>query len=199
MLYSKIFKRIFDIMLAIIVFPFFCIITITVSPFIYFSDKGTIFYAARRIGQNGISFKMLKFRTMIKNAPDIRLKDGSTYNSADDPRLTKIGRMLRRTSIDELPQIINVLIGDMSFIGPRPDPVDWIDKYTEEEKIFLTAKPGISGYNQAYFRNWSDSATKLKNDVFYARNISIVLDIKIMLKTCRTILHQNLYVDESRK
>jgi lipopolysaccharide/colanic/teichoic acid biosynthesis glycosyltransferase len=137
---------------------------------------------------------------MIVNAPDVRLADGSTFNSDDDPRLTKVGKILRKTSIDELPQIINVIIGDMSFIGPRPDPVDWLDKYTAEERKFLNVKPGISGYNQAYFRNSADGATKLKNDVYYAVNISFMLDLKILLKTFRTVLfHENLYIEESRK
>ena len=200
MLYSKFFKRLFDFILALLAFPFLCFIVLILSPFIYFSDKGSIFYNSRRIGQNGRQFKMFKFRTMVVNAPDIRLNDGSTFNSVDDPRLTKIGSFLRKTSLDELPQIINILIGDMSFIGPRPDPLDWLDKYTEEEKIFLNVKPGISGYNQAYFRNSADSDTKLKNDVHYANHISFMLDIKILLKTLRTVLlHENLYVEESRK
>jgi len=133
---------------------------------------------------------------MIVNAPDIRLPDGSTYNAEDDPRVTKIGKFLRKTSIDELPQIFNVLKGEMSFIGPRPDPVDWLNKYTEEEKVFLTVKPGITGYNQAYFRNSVDANTKIKNDIFYAENISFILDLKILLKTLQTVFsRQNIYIN----
>ena len=123
---------------------------------------------------------MFKFRTMIVNAPDIRLSDGSTYNGDDDPRITRVGRFLRKTSIDELPQILNVLLGDMSFIGPRPDPVDWLDKYSEKEKIILSVRPGITGYNQAYYRNSADGAMKLKNDVYYAENISFSLDLSLI-------------------
>jgi lipopolysaccharide/colanic/teichoic acid biosynthesis glycosyltransferase len=133
---------------------------------------------------------------MIVNAPDIRLPDGSTYNAEDDPRVTKIGKFLRKTSIDELPQIFNVLKGEMSFIGPRPDPVDWLNKYTEEEKVFLTVKPGITGYNQAYFRNSVDANTKIKNDIFYAENISFILDLKILLKTLQTVFsRQNIHIN----
>jgi len=133
---------------------------------------------------------------MIVDAPDIRLPDGSTYNAEDDPRVTKIGKFLRKTSIDELPQIFNVLKGEMSFIGPRPDPVDWLNKYTEEEKVFLTVKPGITGYNQAYFRNSVDANTKIKNDIFYAENISFILDLKILLKTLQTVFsRQNIYIN----
>ena len=117
----------------------------------------------------------------------------------DDPRITRVGRFLRKTSIDELPQILNVLLGDMSFIGPRPDPVDWLDKYSEKEKIILSVRPGITGYNQAYYRNSADGAMKLKNDVYYAENISFSLDMKIFFKTIKTVLlHENINVDQAR-
>lgn len=199
-MYKKTFKFIIDFILSILVSPFILIVFLLVSPFIYLEDKGSVFYNAKRLGKNGKPFKMYKFRTMIMNAPDIRLEDGSTYNSDDDPRLTKMGKFLRKTSIDELPQILNVLKGDMSFIGPRPDPLDWLDKYTEDEKIFLSVKPGISGYNQAYFRNSTDGREKIINDVYYARNISFWLDCKIFFKTIKTILfRKNLYVDNNRK
>jgi lipopolysaccharide/colanic/teichoic acid biosynthesis glycosyltransferase len=166
---------------------------------IFVSDKGPVFYNANRIGRYGKPFKMFKFRTMVVNAPDIRLSDGSTYNSEDDPRVTKIGRFLRNTSIDELPQIINVLIGDMSFIGNRADPLDWLDKYLEDDRIIIKLRPGITGYNQAYFRNSATSAEKLRNDVYYAKNISFVLDVKIFFRTIKTILYrENLHVDKSR-
>lgn len=199
-MYNRIIKRILDIILFMFVLPFVLIISLIVSPLIYFEDKGTIFYNAMRLGKNGKPFKMYKFRTMIMNAPDIRLDDGSTFNSDNDPRLTKIGRYLRKMSIDELPQIINVIKGDMSFIGPRPDPLDWLDKYSEKERVFLTVKPGISGYNQAYFRNSADGKLKIKNDVFYAEHISFALDCKIIFKTIRTVLfRENLYISKDRR
>lgn len=198
-MYNRIIKRILDIILFVLIFPFVLIVSLIVSPLIYFEDKGTVFYNAMRLGKNGKPFKMYKFRTMIMNAPDIRLDDGSTFNSDDDPRLTKIGRCLRKTSIDEFPQIINVIKGDMSFIGPRPDPLDWLDRYREEDKIFLTVKPGISGYNQAYFRNSADSELKIKNDIFYAEHISFLLDCKITFRTIKSILlKENLYVNKDR-
>jgi undecaprenyl phosphate N,N'-diacetylbacillosamine 1-phosphate transferase len=200
MLYPKVLKRFLDLILAVSAFPFICFIILLASPFIYFSDKGSIFYLANRIGQQGKIFKILKLRTMFINSPDIRLEDGSTFNSEDDPRVTKVGRILRATSIDELPQIINVILGDMSFIGPRPDPEDWLEKYTDFEREFLKVKPGISGYNQAYFRNSADGALKLKNDVYYAKNISFLFDLKILIKTFSTvILRDNLHVDMSQR
>ena len=134
---------------------------------------------------------------MKVNAPDIRLADGSTYNGKDDPRVTKIGRILRETSIDELPQLFNILKGEMSLIGPRPDPVDWIDKYPEEYRVFLEARPGITGYSQAYYRNSDSSGEKIKHDAYYAQNVSFWLDVKIFFKTIQTVLmHENLYREE---
>lgn len=192
-------KRIIDLFFSLLVLPLILPITIIVYMFIYFDDKGPLFYNAQRLGRNGKTFKMYKFRTMMVNAPDIRLSDGSTYNGDDDPRITRVGRFLRKTSIDELPQILNVLLGDMSFIGPRPDPVDWLDKYSEKEKIILSVRPGITGYNQAYYRNSADGAMKLKNDVYYAENISFSLDMKIFFKTIKTVLlHENINVDQAR-
>jgi undecaprenyl phosphate N,N'-diacetylbacillosamine 1-phosphate transferase len=195
-----IFKRIFDVVLALILVPLVCIITLIVTIVMFFSDKGPVFYNAKRLGRHGIPFTMYKFRTMIVDAPDIRLPDGSTFNSQDDPRITKVGRFLRNASIDEFPQVLNVLIGDMSFIGPRPDPLDWLERYTPEERVFLSVRPGITGYNQAYFRNCADGKTKILNDIYYANNISFSLDFKILIRTIKTIvLRENIYVDEDRK
>ena len=120
-MYNDTFKRIFDLFFAIMALPFFIIILIVFGPIIYFQDKGSVFYNAPRLGKDGKIFTMYKLRSMKMNAPDIRNKDGSTYNAKDDPRLTRIGRFLKQTSIDETPQILNIIKGDMSFIGPRPD------------------------------------------------------------------------------
>jgi len=193
-------KRIMDIFFSLIALPIVGIVTVIVSIIIYFSDRGSVFYNAKRLGRNGNPFTMYKFRTMVENAPDIRLPDGSTYNAKDDPRVTRIGRFLRSTSIDEIPQIINVFLGDMSFIGPRPDPLDWLDKYAPDEKIFLWVRPGLTGYNQAFFRNCADGKAKIENDIYYAKNISFFLDLKIVVRTFRTlILRENIYVGDHRK
>lgn len=193
-MYRLYVKRVFDFLFALIMLPFVFLITLLVSLFIYFEDKGPIFYVSKRIGRDGALFNMIKFRSMKVNAPDIRLEDGSTYNAEDDPRVTKVGRFLRTTSIDEIPQIINILKGEMSFVGPRPDPPDWMEKYPEDVKVFLSVKPGITGYNQAYFRNSTNGVEKIENDVYYAQNISAFFDVKILLKTISTILlRRNLY------
>ena len=137
-------KWLLDIILEILLLPFLFVTTILIAQLIYLEDGGSIFYNSKRLGKHGKVFIMYKFRTMKENAKDIRNADGSTYNSIYDPRVTKIGKVLRRTSIDEIPQIINVLKGDMSFIGPRPDLPEHIMLYTNEEKRKLRVRPGIT-------------------------------------------------------
>ena len=182
-MYKKFVKRFIDIIIALFCLPILLTILIIIAPLIVLTDKGPIFYNAKRIGKDGKLFKMYKFRSMYVNAPDIRLEDGSTYNGEDDPRVTKIGKFLRKTSLDEVPQILNVLKGDMSIIGPRPDPPDWLERYPDDVKIFLTVRPGITGYSQAYYRNSVDGEEKMSNDVYYAQNCSVLLDAKIFFKT----------------
>ena len=197
-MYERFWKRLIDVIIAVVAFPFFLLAFIVVAPFILLEDGSPIFYNAERIGKDGKIFKMYKFRSMKNNAPDIRLADGSTYNGEDDPRVTKVGKILRKTSVDELPQILNILKGDMSLIGPRPDPTDWLEKYPPEVKAFLKVRPGITGYSQAYYRNSADGETKMKNDVYYAQNCSFGLDVKIFFKTIAVVLeHENTYKDTS--
>ncbi len=197
-MYSRGIKRVFDFIIGLIALPFVLVITIIMAPIIYLNDKGPIFYNASRLGKNGKPFKMYKFRSMMVNAPDIRNEDGSTYNGDDDPRVTKVGRFMRKTSIDELPQFLNVFLGDMSLIGPRPDPLDDMEIYTEHQKKKLIVRPGITGYNQAYYRNSVEQNEKFENDVYYAENISFILDVKIFFKTIATVLtHDNVYNDAS--
>lgn len=199
-MYRKIIKNVFDFLIGLCGFPFFLIALIVFGPIIFFTDKGPVFYNANRIGKDGKLFKMYKFRSMYMNAPDIRLADGSTYNGADDPRVTRIGKFMRDTSIDELPQILNLLNGTMSLIGPRPDPPDWLDRYLEDIRVFLTVKPGLTGYNQAYFRNSADGKEKMKNDAFYAKNCTFGMDVKIFFKTIAIVLgHDNTYKDTSNE
>lgn len=195
-MYNKTFKRLFDFIGALILSPFILLACAIVGPFIYFEDKGSIFYKAKRRGVNGSIFEMYKLRSMKMNAPDIRNADNSTYNSPDDPRITKIGKLLRKTSVDELPQIFNVLKGDMSFIGPRPITINRpLEEYDEKRKVRLTVRPGITGYAQAYYRNSITQEEKLEHDAEYARKVSFILDVKIFFKTIETILlRKNIYI-----
>lgn len=193
-MYKLFFKRLLDIIISLLAMPLVLLFILVFGIAIKVEDGGPFFYNAKRVGQYGKPFKMFKLRSMKVNAPDIRLDDGSTYNSEDDPRVTKIGKLIRKLSIDEFPQFINVLIGDMSIIGPRPDPLDWLEKYPEDIKNFLNVKPGITGYSQAYFRNSVDGYEKMKNDSYYEKNYGFILDIKIFVKTVLSVIRsENMY------
>lgn len=198
-MYQRFFKRMLDLIISILVMPLLLLLVIILGPIIYFEDKGPIFYNAPRVGKNGKEFVMYKFRSMKVNAPDLVMEDGSTYNGADDPRMTRIGAFMRRTSLDEMPQFLNVLIGNMSVIGPRPDLKRETELYEGNEGDKLLAKPGITGYAAAYGRNslpWHD---RLKMDVHYVRNISFAFDVKIFLKTIGTVFKQEgVYVEGER-
>jgi lipopolysaccharide/colanic/teichoic acid biosynthesis glycosyltransferase len=194
-MYKKYFKRIFDLILSLIALPFWFIILILVALIIYFQDKGPIFYNAPRLGKNGEIFKMYKFRSMKVNAPDIRNEDGSTFNSEDDPRLTKIGKFIRKTSLDETPQLLNIIKGDMSIIGPRPDLPEHRELYEENEERKLEVRPGVSGYNQAYYRNTVPWKERIQHDIYYIDHLSLWLDIKIFFKTAVSVLkREDIYV-----
>lgn len=198
-MYQLFFKRVIDLFLSIVGMFIFALLLVVLGPIIHFTDRGPIFYNAKRIGLHGKLFTMYKFRSMYVNAPDIRNEDGSTYNADDDPRVTPIGRFMRKTSLDEFPQFLNVFLGDMSIIGPRPDPPDDIFIYSEEQKQKLNVKPGITGYNQAYYRNSVLQDEKFEHDVFYANNISFILDCKIFFKTILVVLkHENVFNNASQ-
>ena len=191
-MYKHFFKRLLDLIISIIALPFFLLLLIIIGPIIYFSDRGNIFYVAPRLGKNGKVFKMIKFRSMKVNAPDIRNEDGSTFNSDNDPRVTKIGNIMRKTSIDEIPQVINIFLGQMSLIGPRPTMPDIkVEDYEKQHRERFIVRPGITGYSQAYFRNSVEQKKQFDNDVYYSRNISFLLDVKIFFKTIITVFKKD--------
>lgn len=195
-LYQLGIKRLIDIVICLIALPFVLIILIPVAIAIKIEDQGPIFYHSGRIGVGFKEFGMLKFRSMKVNAPDLRNEDGSTFNSNVDPRVTKVGHFLRETSIDEIPQIFNILKGDMSIIGPRPGDVESKNTYDNEEKDKLLIRPGITGYTQAYYRNNLGVREKRLYDAWYAHNVSFMLDIKIFFKTITTVLkRENIYTN----
>ncbi len=188
-MYKLFLKRVLDFILALFVLPFVLIALIIVGPIIYLTDKGPIFYNAERIGLNGRKFKMFKFRSMYVNAPDLRNADGSTFNSDDDPRVTPIGHFIRKTSLDEFPQFLNVLIGDMSFVGPRPSLTTTpYEQYGEDRKKRVTVRPGVTGYSQAYFRNSISQDEKFRLDAEYVEKMSLLLDIKILFQTALSVV-----------
>ena len=190
-------KRAIDILVCLISLPFVLIILIPVAIAIKVEDHGPLFYHSMRIGKGFKEFGMLKFRSMKVNAPDLRNEDGSTFNSKTDPRVTKIGRILRETSLDEIPQVFNVLVGQMSIIGPRAGDVESKETYEEDEKDKLLIRPGITGYTQAYYRNGLGVREKRLYDAWYAHSVCFWLDVKIFFKTIKTVIkHENLYTNE---
>lgn len=188
-MYKRFGKRLVDIIIGLFALPVVFLFLIICGPIIYFTDKGPIFYNAKRVGKNGKIFTMYKFRSMRVNAPDIRNVDGSTYSSDNDPRVTRIGKIMRKTSIDEFPQFLNVLKGDMSVIGPRPNlPTVPFGELSELEQRRLAIRPGITGYNQAYYRNSVSAIEKYKNDVFYVDNLTLLMDVRVLLHTVISVL-----------
>lgn len=194
-MYKNYFKRLFDIVFSLLFLPILVIVLIIFGPIIYFEDRGNIIYTSERIGKHGDKFNMYKLRTMKKNSKIKQSKDGSIISSDSDSRLLKIGKILRKTSLDELPQFINVLKGDMSVIGPRPTmQVNTNEPIKNANHPRYAVKPGITGYTQAYYRNSIPQNEKFNIDAYYAEQICFTLDLKIFIKTISTVLsRKNVY------
>ena len=176
----------------IIVSPILIIVAIAIK----LDSKGPVFFRQERLGKNGEVFKIFKFRTMVVNAE--HMGDGLKVSSAEDSRITKVGRFLRKTSIDELPQLLNVLIGEMSLVGPRPPatyyPYDGYENYPDWAKKRFEMRPGITGYAAAKDRKSITWDEKIKKDVEYVEKFSIWFDIRILLLTFVNVLKsKNVY------
>ncbi|EGA90825.1 glycosyl transferase possibly involved in lipopolysaccharide synthesis [Planococcus donghaensis MPA1U2] len=199
-MYQIFTKRFIDVAFSILVLPLFLFLYIIFGLLIKLDDKGRILYQADRIGKNKKLFKMYKFRSMKENAPVLFNDDGSTYNDRNDNRVTKVGKFMRETSIDEIPQILNVLKGDMSLIGPRASLSEVIETFKHDELDKMKVKPGITGFTQAYYRNGLSNREKRLKDAWYANNMNFWLDIKIFFKTIRTVLLKDgLYTNSSTR
>lgn len=202
-MYKHFFKRLIDICIGLVALPFVLLVIIVLAPIIYFTDRGPVFYNANRAGKDYKPFKMFKLRSMYVNSPDLKNPDGSTYNSDNDPRVTPIGRFMRKTSLDEFPQFLNVLTGDISFIGPRPKlyvPEKYPNGLPEYMKKSFMVKPGVTGYAQAYFRNSITNEEKFKWDGYYAENVSFWMDVKIVLQTVWSVIaRKNINTEQSYK
>ncbi len=184
-MYGNIIKKIIDVIGAFILLVFCAIPFFIIAIRIKKDSKGTIFYRQYRIGKDGKLFRIFKFRTMVANADQI----GSFSTSVNDKRITPFGAFLRKTSLDELPQIINILMGQMSFIGPRPDVPQQKKLYTEKEfQNRHKVLPGITGLAQCFNRHESTEQQRKKSDIFYVNNVSLWLDIKIAFMTIKTLL-----------
>ena len=189
-------KRGLDLLLSILALPIFAFLFLIIGLAIKCDDRGPVFYKAARIGRNSRLFYMYKFRSMSVNAPNILNEDGSTYNAKNDPRVTRVGKWIRETSLDEIPQILNVLKGDMSLIGPRASEWEALATYKTDELPKMSVRPGITGYTQAYYRNGLSVREKRLKDAWYAEHASFRLDFKIFFKTIQTVLkRENVYTN----
>lgn len=183
-MYQLYLKKIIDFIFSLILFGILIFPFIIISILIKLDSKGSVFYRQNRIGQNCREFKIFKFRTMVSNADQI----GGYSTSKNDSRITKIGQFLRKTSLDELPQVINVILGDMSLIGPRPDVPAQKINYTETEWMKRhIVKPGISGLAQCRNRHNITNSGRKKYDLFYNRKVNFILDIKIVFWTLKVL------------
>jgi lipopolysaccharide/colanic/teichoic acid biosynthesis glycosyltransferase len=183
-------KRGIDIAASFVALVVLSPILAVIALMVRLTSPGPIFFYHERLGKDGKPFTMYKFRTMFVNAPDIRNSDGSTYNAEDDPRVTPIGRFLRKTSLDELPQLINVLKGEMSLVGPRSDQVDQLQYYTERDRRKLLVKPGITGLAAVEVRNAATWDQRKQLDIEYVNHQSLWIDILILWRTVGVVLRR---------
>lgn len=194
-------KRLIDIVGSIVgvvlTIPFIFVVGIAIK-LESKSLRAKVFFVQERVGKDGKTFKMIKFRSMQEDAEE-QLKNllhkneikGAMFKMKNDPRITRVGKFIRKTSIDELPQFFNVLIGDMSLVGPRPPLMREVVQYSEKDKARLLVKPGITGLWQATVRNDSDFDVMVHLDVQYIKELSFKMDMKILFKTILVVFHPN--------
>lgn len=190
-------KRSFDIVCSllamILLSPFFLIVSLIIK----LSDRGPVFFRHKRTGRNGKDFYLVKFRSMKVNAEEM-IKDFTpeqmkeykeNFKLENDPRITKIGKFLRKTSIDEIPQFYNIFIGDMSFVGPRPVTEEETEIFGSHRGMLLSVRPGLTGYWAAYGRgDLTGYRRRRAMEIYYVKNCSVWLDIKIIFKTVGTVI-----------
>ena len=187
----RFFKRVFDVVMSVIALVLLSPIYLVIAIVIKCDSRGPVFYKHHRIGKNGVSFGMYKFRSMVPDADqkldelsdEMKKEYEENYKITDDPRITRVGKFLRKTSLDELPQFINVIKGDISLVGPRPIVEAELEKYGENKDKFLSVIPGITGYWQANGRSDVTYQKRMELELYYVDNASFWLDIAILFKT----------------
>ena len=190
-------KRAIDIAVSSITLVLLSPILASIAIAIRLDSIGPVLFRQQRLARGGMPFTLYKFRTMILNAPDIRNEDGSTFNSPADARVTRVGRILRHTSLDELPQLFNVLAGAMSLVGPRPDQVDQARFYVDAEWARSVVKPGLTGLAQINGRNAIPWAARTQIDLEYVAYQSLLLDFRILLQTIPYVLgSHDIYINQ---
>lgn len=196
----ELFKRIFDVLAATLGILFLSPLFLIISVIILCQDGHLPIYVQKRIGKNGKEFKLYKFRSMIVTdqtleellSPEELEYYYREYKLENDPRVTKFGKFIRKTSMDELPQLLNIIRGELSFIGPRPVTYEETLFYGRDREEFLSVKPGLTGYWQAYARNDADyeSGKRQEMELFYVRNRCFLLDVKIFFKTFEAVVRK---------
>lgn len=181
-------KRVIDLLGATALLVLFAPAMLAIALAVRLTSPGPALFRQDRAGLHGQPFRLLKFRSMQVNAPDLRNADGTTYSGEDDPRVTRLGRFIRKTSLDELPQLLNVWLGHMSLVGPRPDKVDQIALYEPGEEVRLTVKPGVTGLAQISGRNDLPWSERKRIDLEYVQRRSTTLDLVILAKTVPYVL-----------
>lgn len=194
MILKRIFDAVISFLLIALLIPFSCVFAILIR----LNSEGPVFYISSRIGKYGKIFKMFKFRTMYCDC-DCLLSDADRscllnhFKLDGDPRITPVGRWLRRLSIDEVPQLLNVVKGDMSLVGPRPKLPEEIELYGNSKHELLTVQPGITGYWQVFRKNANSDKIMRNMDIYYIRNMSWKLDVKLLLLTCFVVFKSQNY------
>jgi len=186
------FKRLFDIAFSIIALVFFLPLMCFIAFCIKLDSRGKIIYCHRRVGKGGKEFTLYKFRSMYSDGVEMtdeqRKEWEKDFKLEDDPRITRVGRILRQTSLDELPQLWNILKGDMSLIGPRPVVLEELERYGKKKEKFTSVLPGLTGYWQAYARNAVNYTKRMRMELYYIEHQSIWLDIKVFFYTIYRVL-----------
>ena len=195
-IYSRYIKRILDVLLStiglVVLSPVFLLIAILIK----IGSKGPTFFKHKRIGKNGKEIYIYKFRTMVENAEDLikqftpeQMEEFKTnFKLENDPRITKIGKFLRKTSFDELPQLLNIIKGELSIIGPRPVIAEELEKYGINKEKFLSVTPGLTGYWAANGRSTTTYEQRMEMELYYVDNMSFKLDLKIFFKTILSVM-----------
>ena len=183
---------VFSLLLIIVLSPLMLVLALTVK----LGDRGKILFCHERMGKNFKKFKIYKFRTMVENAdqlisefsPEQEKEFAESFKLKNDPRVTPIGRFLRQTSLDELPQLFNILKGDMSFVGPRPITENELDFFGNSQALLLSVRPGLTGFWAANDRGHKSYRRRRAMEIYYVKNQSLTLDLVILLKTVVTVL-----------
>jgi exopolysaccharide biosynthesis polyprenyl glycosylphosphotransferase len=196
--YQRMVKRVFDLLMTLFLLPVSLVIMLIIAIGIKFEGPGPVIFKQKRAGENGRIFNMYKFRTMFPGAENLRHlvenmnEDGNLIHKSDhDPRVTRMGRFLRKTSLDELPQLINILLGNMSLVGPRPEMPYLVEMYEPWQRKRFAVPQGITGWWQVNGRSDKPMHLHTEDDLYYVQNYSLLLDIQILIKTLNVVIRGN--------